>query len=71
MEDAQREMKEGMIAKEYKYAQKENLTIAEYKVHLNHAIKAKEEAWQEEDTDDQQGWDTALEEEQEEKMHDN
>eukprot|EP00957_Ditylum_brightwellii_P026216 1982480-Ditylum_brightwellii.AAC.1 len=70
MDDAQEETKEGMIAEEYQYAQKENITAAEYKEHFHHTIKAKEEAWQEEEKDDQRGWDTALEEE-EEKMHDN
>eukprot|EP00957_Ditylum_brightwellii_P120438 9189381-Ditylum_brightwellii.AAC.1 len=69
MEDAQEEMKEGMIGEEYQYVQKENMTTAKYKEHLNYAIKVEEETWQEEYTDDRQGWNTALEEE--EKMQDN
>eukprot|EP00957_Ditylum_brightwellii_P112339 8565726-Ditylum_brightwellii.AAC.1 len=52
MEDAQKETKEGMIAEEYQYAQKENTTTAEYKEYLNHTIKVEKEAWQKEDTDD-------------------
>eukprot|EP00957_Ditylum_brightwellii_P079322 6031187-Ditylum_brightwellii.AAC.1 len=63
MEDAQEETKEGILAEEYQCAQKENITTAEHKEHLNNTIKAEEEAWQEEDTDDQRGWDAALEEE--------
>eukprot|EP00957_Ditylum_brightwellii_P079762 6065275-Ditylum_brightwellii.AAC.1 len=64
MEDAQEETKDGMIAEEYQYAQNENMTTAEYQEYLNHAINAEEEAWQEEDTDDQRGWETVLEEEE-------
>eukprot|EP00957_Ditylum_brightwellii_P084565 6430524-Ditylum_brightwellii.AAC.1 len=59
-----------MVAEEYQYAQKENMTTAEYQEYLNHVIRVEEEAWQEEDTNDRRGLDLVLEEE-DGKMHDN
>eukprot|EP00957_Ditylum_brightwellii_P061647 4677446-Ditylum_brightwellii.AAC.1 len=70
LEDAQEETKEEMVAEEFQYNQKENMTTSEYQEYFNHAIRVEEEAWQEEDTDDRQGWETVLEEE-DEKMHNN